>query len=205
MVKVKICGITNLEDALFCSEAGADALGFIFWRKSPRYLSPRLAKKIIDNLDPFVSSVGVFVDEPKKSVHEIAIYLNLDVLQFHGKETPSYCNSFRGQFEVVKTLFPEDIDESYIRRFTASAYLFDLSWEDKQKGAKVLSHNVLRKIKAVKNKRIIISGGLRPDNISYSIKKIKPYALDVASGVEVFPGKKDKKLVKLFIEKAKEC
>jgi phosphoribosylanthranilate isomerase len=204
MPKVKICGITNLEDALLCSKAGADALGFIFWKKSPRYITPSLVKKIIDNLDPFISSVGVFVDEDKKKVFDIAKYINLDVLQFHGKESVAYCNSFKSYFKVVKTFFPQQVKDSYICRFNVSGYLFDIGWDDKQKGLKSLPQSVLRKIASLRDKRVIVSGGLNPVNVSSCIKKIKPYAVDVASGVEVFPGKKDKKAVKLFIQKAKQ-
>ncbi len=105
MLKIKICGITNLEDALLCSSLGADALGFIFSQKSPRYISEREAKRIILGLDPYVLRVGVFVDEEKERVLETAQSLNLDALQFHGQENPAYCRFFKERFRVIKTFF----------------------------------------------------------------------------------------------------
>ncbi len=202
MVRVKICGITNIEDALFCSEYGADALGFIFWKKSARYVSPHLAKKIIRNLSPFISVAGVFVDEKKENVLEYASDLNLDILQFHGKESPSYCKFFSPRYKVIKTFFPKkSIPDIY--PYDVKACLFDVKWEDKQKNKTTLENKVLTKIRDIKGKKIILSGGLTPDNVSALIKKVNPYAVDVASGVEVFPGKKDKKLIKLFIKRAK--
>lgn len=106
MVKVKICGITNLEDALFASFAGADAIGFIFSKKSPRYISEKRAGEIIQQLDPFLIKVGVFLDQEKQEVLDLASFLNLDVLQFHGKENPGYCHYFKPRFKVIKVFFP---------------------------------------------------------------------------------------------------
>jgi len=203
MPKVKICGITNIEDGIFCSHAGADALGFIFWRKTPRHISPRAAKNIIDNLDPFICKVGVFVNEDRKRVWDIASFLNLDVLQFHGKESPSYCNHFRSKFNVIKTFFPGKGYLSSLSSYKVSAYLFDIKWKEKKKGEKTLAKKFLKEIKGIKEKRIILSGGLNPSNVVYFIKRVKPYAVDVARGVEALPGKKDKELVKLFIKRAK--
>ena len=206
MPKIKICGITNIEDALYSSSCGADALGFIFWYKSPRCISLKVAKKIIDSLGPFVSKVGVFVNEEKGKVLDIASYLDLDVLQFHGKEPPSYCNFFKSKFRVIKTFFPEKENLASVLRYKVDAYLFDVTWDSKiqtRNNKKTIGKKHLKDIKSIKDKRIIISGGLKFDNVSYFIKELKPYAVDVASGVESFPGKKDRKLVKLFIKKAK--
>ena len=203
MPKVKICGITNREDALFCSQAGADALGFIFWEKSPRCVSLKVAKKIIGELDPFVLRVGVFVNEDREKVLDIASGLNLDMLQFHGKESPSYCNFFKSKFKLIKTFFPEEEKISKVSRYKVNAYLFDVSWEKKVRGKKTISQKLLKEISTIKHKLVILSGGLNPQNIAYVLKKIKPYAVDVASGVEAFPGKKDKGLVKRFIKTAK--
>ena len=102
MIKVKICGITNLEDALLASSCGTDALGFIFSKKSPRCIKRKEAKRIICQLDPFVVKVGVFLNHQRKEVLDIASYLGLDALQFHGQESPSYCHFFRPKFKVIK-------------------------------------------------------------------------------------------------------
>jgi len=205
MVKVKICGITNLEDALFASSCGADALGFIFSRKSPRYISKQAAKRIISKLDPFLIKTGVFLNEDKQKVLDIASYLNLDVLQFHGRETPAYCRFFKQKFKIIKVFFPEDSPlKSKISDYRVDAFLFDVQYDKKIKGAKTLPHNILGEISAVikSGKRVIISGGLDVKNIA-GIKQFKPYAVDVASGVEKSPGKKDRRLVNAFIKRVK--
>ena len=206
MVKVKICGITNIDDALMCSNQGADALGFIFSKKSPRYISEQAAKKIIQRLDPFVSKVGVFLDEEKEKVLDIASSLCLDLLQFHGKETPSYCSFFKPNFKVIKVLFPENRPfKDKLSKYKVDAFAFDIKYEDKIAGKKVLPKDILKEIASLKKDgfRVIISGGLTVGNLS-QVKKLLPYAVDVASGVEEFIGKKDKTLVSRFIKRIKE-
>ena len=205
MIKVKICGITNIEDALICSSAGADALGFIFTKKSPRYINDKDAKKIIREIDPFTVKVGVFVDEDKKKVFDIASYLKLDVLQFHGTEAPSYCNFFRSKFKVIKVFFSHQQPfKDKIHHYKADAFLFDIRYEEKMKGKKVLPKSVLTELASfIKlGQRVIVSGGLNLSNIA-RIKRLSPYAVDIASGVEKFIGKKDKDLVIKFIKKVK--
>lgn len=205
MIKVKICGITNLEDALLCSEEGADALGFIFTKKSPRYIKDKSAKKIISQLDPFIIKVGVFLDEEKERVFETASYLNLDVLQFHGAESSSYCHFFPPKFAVVKAFFPQSqpVKQEPIH-YKVDAFLFDIKYEQKLKKRSMLPRDILREIFSFSKEgnRVIISGGLNLKNIS-AIKKFNPYAVDVCSGVEKFIGRKDKELVHLFIERVK--
>jgi len=205
MVKVKICGLTNLEDALFASSCGADTLGFIFSRKSPRYISKQAAKRIISKLDPFLIKTGVFLDENKQKVLDTASCLNLDVLQFHGKETPAYCHFFKQKFKIIKVFFPEDSPfKSKISSYKVDAFLFDVQYDRKIKGTKMLPCNILGEISAVikSGKRVIVSGGLNVKNIA-GIKQFKPYAVDVASGVERSPGRKDRRLVSTFIKRVK--
>ncbi|MFH1519689.1 MAG: phosphoribosylanthranilate isomerase [Candidatus Omnitrophota bacterium] len=205
MVKVKICGITNLEDAFFASFAGADAIGFIFSKKSPRYISGKRASEIIRQLDPFLIKVGVFLDQEKREVLDIASSLDLDVLQFHGKENPGYCHYFKPRFKVIKVFFPEDSPyEGKILRYKVDAFMFDIKYDQKIKGNGTLSANSLKEVGCLikKGRRVIISGGLNPKNIS-KLKRLKPYALDVASGVERMVGKKDEQLIKAFIKKVK--
>ena len=204
-MKVKICGITNVEDALLVSSAGADAIGFIFSKKSPRYVSKRKAGEIISCLDPFLIKVGVFLDQGKQEVLDIASSLGLDVLQFHGKEAPAYCHFFKPRFKIIKVFFPEDSPyEGKISNYKIDAFMFDVKYEAKAKGKKVLPANALRGIAGIikKGKRVIISGGLNIENIEKA-KKLKPYALDVASGVESMVGRKDSQLIKAFIKKVK--
>jgi len=205
MIKVKICGITNLEDALMASSQGADAVGFIFCKRSPRYISEQSAKKIIYHLDPFLVKVGVFLNEERRRVLDVGSYLDLDVLQFHGDEAPSYCNFFRPKFKVIKAFFPEDKPlVSKLAKYNIDGFLFDIKYDKKVKGSKELSPAILKEVSAFvkKGKKVIIAGGLNLENID-KIKKIKPYAVDVASGVEKFVGKKDERLIREFIKKVK--
>jgi phosphoribosylanthranilate isomerase len=205
MIKVKICGITNLEDAKHAASVGADMLGFIFTPKSPRCISLAQAKKIMASLDPFVAKCGVFMDQDKEEVLSIARECKVDVLQFHGRESPTYCRAFMPQFKVIKVLFPADMPfEKTIERYGVDAYLFDVKFDEKKSGVKRLplaANNEIAQL--IKNKkRVIISSGLNVENVD-SITKMKPYAVDVASGVEKFVGEKDHTLVEAFIKKAK--
>ncbi len=205
MIKIKICGITNLEDALACSKEGADALGFIFSKKSPRCISEKEAAKIIANLDPYLTKAGVFLDEEKERVFEIANALSLNVLQFHGQESPAYCNSFRPKFKVIKVFFPQD--KPFLEKifsYKIDAVMFDVKYETKTKGKATVDKDTLKEISSLikKGERVIISGGLTVKNIS-QFAKLNPYAVDVASGLEKLVGKKDAELVREFISKVK--
>jgi phosphoribosylanthranilate isomerase len=205
MIKIKICGITNLEDALFCSRQGADALGFIFTKKSPRCITVNEAAKVIADIDPLVATVGVFMDEEKDKVFEIASNLRLNVLQFHGRESPAYCNFFKQKFKVIKVFFPEDKPFKHtLAPYKVDAYLFDIKQQDKLRGVATLPPEALKEISSMTKEgyRIIISGGLNLKNISPTIR-LKPYAVDIASGLEKLVGKKDNELVRAFIQKVK--
>ncbi|MCF7916632.1 MAG: phosphoribosylanthranilate isomerase [Candidatus Omnitrophica bacterium] len=206
MVRVKICGITNLEDAKLAERLGADALGFIFTKKSPRYIKEAQVKKIISSLGPFISKVGVFMDQEKSEVLEIAESTGIDTLQFHGKETASYCNFFksRHQFKVIKVCFRNQSIKNTARYKNLDAIMFDIPYQQKQKEKKTLSDKFLETIKKEikKGKRIILSGGLDVENVE-GIIKLYPYGVDVTSGTEELVGKKNEKLVKKFIEKVK--
>lgn len=202
-IKVKICGITNLEDAAMCSQEGADLLGFIFVKESPRYIKPEQAKKIFSLLEPFIFRVGVFMNEDKEKVLNIAEKIKLDVLQFHGDEPPSYCNFFKKKFRVVKTLFNDNI-EKISQYKKVDAFLLDIRGEKKNEGLTVFEAIDYQKVNTLSNKfPIIISGGLQSDKIKSLFKKISPYAVDVARGVEISPGKKDRFKVRQFIKEVK--
>lgn len=205
MIRVKICGITNLDDALLASAAGADAVGFIFSKKSPRYISLSKAKGIIRSLDPFLTRAGVFLNQDKQEVLDIATTLNLDILQFHGKETPQYCSCFKPRFKIVKVFFPEDSPyQRKILRYKVDAFMFDMKYEDKMKNKKALPAKDLKEISGIikSGKRVVISGGLNVINVDSAVK-LKPYALDVSSGVESMIGRKDSQLTETFIKKVK--
>lgn len=199
-VRIKICGIKDYEDALLCIEEGADALGFIFYPGSSRFILPKEAKKIVRDLPCFVNKVGVFVDEDEQIVRQIAGLVGLDTLQFHGNESATYCSTFRKDFKVVKSFFPKDENIlSSIYKYKVDGVLLDIPFEEKRKTPKAtLDFRLIRRI-SNQIKFLIISGGLSPFNIESLVKNLRPYAVDVARGVERFPGKKDKELVRKFI------
>jgi phosphoribosylanthranilate isomerase len=199
-LKVKICGITNLEDALKAVDLGADALGFIFYRKSPRYVTPRVAKLIINRLPSFINRIGVFVNERESEVKRIASYCGLDTLQFHGSESSSYCKKFKG-YRIIKAFRINDkIDIENISKYKVDAYLLDTYKRGIPGGTgKVFNWDLLNKIRRFK-RRIILSGGLNPENVKMAIRKVNPYAIDVSSSLEKRAGKKDHRLMELFFQ-----
>lgn len=205
MVKVKICGITNLEDGLAACAAGADSLGFIFTKKSPRYIKPQDARKIISQLDPFTAKVGVFVDENIETVIETIKQAGLTAVQLHGSEPGYYAHKINEIAAVIKVFFTgnKPLHES-ISPYRVNSYLFDIRYEDKINGSKQLSTSALAQIKQIINSgcRVIISSGLTSKNLA-KVLSLKPYAVDVSSGVEDMPGKKNHQLMREFIQRVK--
>ncbi len=199
MTRVKICGITNIEDALLASDLGAWALGFIFYKKSPRYVGSKKVKAIIKQLPPFVTPVGVFVNEKADVVNKTADFCGLKVLQFHGEESPAYCRSFKA-YRVIKAFRVKGtFDLKVLKPYQVSAYLFD-TYQHDQYGGTGQSFD-WQLIKSVKKTGIpmILSGGLHIGNLGEAIKAAQPYAVDISSGVESSPGKKsESKLRQLF-------
>ena len=206
MTKVKICGITNIEDALASCEYGADALGFIFYKKSPRFIEPERVKKIIRELPPFVTTVGVFVDDDADRISEIADAAKLDIIQLHGSEPPEFCNVFKRKiikaFKIQGQGARGKGQENEIRRYTVSAYLLDTYKEGVEGGTgEIFDWEIAKEAKRFG--RIIVAGGLTPENVAEAVETVMPYGVDVSSGVEQKPGKKDLQKVKNFIERAK--
>lgn len=198
MIKIKICGITNKEDALWATNLGVDALGFVF-ADSPRRVSPRIAQEIIEFLPPFICRVGVFVNEDRERVEEIARNCNLTILQFHGEESPSYCQGFREKVVKAFRIKDEEILKK-IGQYKVDAYLLDTYSPSEYGGAgKTFNWHIARKIKEFRVP-IILSGGLNPTNVKEAINKVRPYAVDVSSGVEKEKGKKDPEKLKDFVK-----
>lgn len=197
MVKIKICGITNLEDALMAVEAGADALGFVFFRGSPRYISPEGAAAVICRLPPFVQTVGLFVNEELATVNSVADRCGLDIVQLHGEETPDFCHAVKRR--VIKAFRVKDastLDD--MANYRVAAPLLD-AWSPAAHGGTGTTFNWEIAARAAASQPIILAGGLTPENIAGAIAAVRPYAVDVSSGVESTPGKKDAGLIRSFI------
>jgi len=199
--KIKICGITNTKDALLASQLGADALGFIFYRESKRYIDPEIAKRIISSLPPFVTTVGVFVNQSLDEIIAIKDKTGIDAAQLHGDETPQFCSSV--PLKVIKAIrVKDDLDEHGVAQYPVQAILFD-TYSDVEYGGTGKSFNweILKDISI--SGEIILSGGLSPDNVAEAVRTVRPYAVDVSSGVEATPGKKDHMKLRKFIEAIK--
>jgi phosphoribosylanthranilate isomerase len=202
MVKVKICGITSLEDALTAVEAGADALGLVFHPRSPRHIFPEQAAGIIRALPPFVQTVGLFVNEDLSIVNSTADRCGLDIVQLHGEESPEYCTSVRRR--VIKAFRVKDstLLES-LAQYQVSGCLLD-AWSPSAHGGTGQAFNWEIAEEAVKRGiRIILAGGLAPENVAEGIRQVRPYGVDVSSGVECSPGRKDADKVRMFIRQAR--
>ncbi len=203
MVKIKICGITNLEDALAASLSGADAVGFVFYKKSPRYITPLKAQKISWILPKKILRTGVFVNESEKRIKVIAKMCGLHILQFHGNESPDFCRRFKG-YKVVKVFRVKDgIDFKELRKYDVFGYLFD-SFSKKKLGGtgKKFNWHLLRE-KGKINKPVFLSGGINIRNMGLAYKTIRPDWIDLSSSVESKPGKKNHAKIKNLINAAK--
>ncbi|MCP4566604.1 MAG: phosphoribosylanthranilate isomerase [FCB group bacterium] len=200
MTRIKICGITSLDDALTSIEFGADALGFVF-ADSPRQIDPETAHKIIRVLPPFIDTVGVFVDEKVDVIQQTANHCGLHSVQLHGNESPSYVQKL--SLPLIKAFRIRDIsDVEDIKRFELTHFLLDTYDEHKSGGTgKSFDWEIALPAKALGE--IILSGGLNSSNITDALESVKPYAVDVSSGVEKSPGIKDHRKIEEFIRKVR--
>ena len=195
-LRVKICGITNLRDALHAVECGADALGFVFYNQSPRYISPEAAKKIIDKLPPFVETVGLFVNEGVETIDTICKYTDISRAQIHFEVDEDSLNQLQEQvLPVVRVQSRDDI-----KKFEHRYRLVDVHDETEYGGTG--NRLNLEWFKGVDCSKVILAGGLTPENVAEA-KAYGFYGVDVSSGVESIKGKKDPKKVEQFINNAK--
>ncbi|PHO11224.1 MULTISPECIES: phosphoribosylanthranilate isomerase [Malaciobacter] len=195
-MRVKICGITNLEDALEAIKAGANALGFVFYEKSPRYISALEAKKIVDKLPPFVQTVGLFVNESSKHINDICFLSGMQVAQIIDDEDKTEFDNLNVKYiEVIRAKSKEDLEN-----LEESYYLIDAFVEEFGGAGKRVALEWFDKIDCSK---IILAGGLKASNLK-ELKNYNFFAVDVSSGVESSKGKKDKEKMKEFIQKAHE-
>ena len=199
MTKVKVCGLTREVDALLAAELGAAAAGFIFWQGSPRYVTPVAARAIVDMLPPDIAAIGVFVDASVQHVTDVAKAVGLSAVQLHGKETVELCRHI--PYRVIKAV--------PIRDRTNLAAALDVprditvlldAHDPLQKGGtgRTIDWNVAATVAA--RRRVFLSGGLTPANVAKAVETVRPYAVDVASGVEASPGVKDEGRLRAFFE-----
>jgi len=217
MIRVKVCGITNVEDALVAVEAGADALGFIFVENTPRFVTPEQVEPIVRRLPPFVTPVGVFWDHPRGHVKAVAETCGLRALQFHGDETPEDLAGY--DVPVIKTIkmppastiegLPEyrlgvTIDALKFRGVVAAVLLDTTArWSEGEAREPIEWRRAAMRGPA--HPRLILSGGLTPDNVARAVEVVRPYAVDVNSGVEARPGRKDPDKVRRFVAEARRA
>ena len=193
--------MTSLKDVLVAVEGGADAVGFIFYKKSPRSVTMKTVREIVLELPPFVDTVGVFVDETAEQINKIADYCNLDIIQLHGDESPTFCKKIRRK--VIKAFRIKDMQSvKKLSSFQVSGFLLDTFSENLHGGTgKVFDWNLA--LPAKKFGPVIMAGGLTPNNVQQAVRQIRPYGVDVCSGVESEPGIKDHKKVRAFLNNAK--
>ena len=198
MISAKVCGITNYKDAISSIENGAKALGFIFFPGSKRFIDENHAKKIIDDLPSSIFKVGVFVNQPKDQINAIKSFLNLNAIQLHGDEDANFCSNF--DCFVIKAIRVANImNFKLLKSYNVDAFLFDTFSKNSYGGTgKVFDWKLLE---GFSGPPIILSGGLNPDNIQKAINCVKPQAVDVNSGIELHPGKKDKNKIEHFFSR----
>lgn len=203
-VRVKICGITRVEDALVAAQQGADAIGFVFWRQSARYISPIQAREIVLRLPPFVNVVGVYVDPSPEWVEETSLTAGLNLLQFHGEETPEFCGQFMLPYIKALRVRKEMDLLQYGKLYqNAKGLLLDTYTAGMPGGTgQVFDWDL---IPADFPLPLVLSGGLNPDNVMNAIKQVRPWAVDVSSGVEAVKGIKDVNKISAFMQGVKNC
>jgi phosphoribosylanthranilate isomerase len=203
VTRVKVCGITSREDAVAAVEAGADALGFVFVPGTPRCVHPEVAERIVGVLPPFVTPVGVFMNQPLEEVLRIAARCGLQAVQLHGDEPEAY--SRRIPLRVIKAVRVRDAESLRILpTYPAHAFLLD-AFVEGQAGGTGTPVSWELAVQAKGHAPIILSGGLRPDTVGLAVRRVRPYGVDVSSGVEVSPGRKDHQKVREFIAAVRQA
>lgn len=203
MIRIKICGITNPDDALMAVEAGADALGFVFVPNTPRYITSGPAAKIIEQLPPFITTVGLFVNEDAAKIQRIADQCHLDALQLHGDESPEFCKALNRK--TIKAFRIKDESSlSQVPDYRVSAYHLDTYVKGKMGGTGLIFNWTLAE-KTKKYGPVILAGGLNPRNVASAVQQVRPYGVDVSSGVEATPGRKAPAKVEAFIDAVRKA
>jgi len=199
MILVKICGITNLGDAVAAVAAGADALGFNFYKPSPRYITPQSAREIIEQLPGAVVKVGVFVNEEADRVEQIVNQSGITALQLHGDESPEYCNELADQYVIKALAVGQNFDSQLIELYHVNAIMLDTKHNTLRGGTgHTFDWSIAQQVsKTVPN--LFLAGGLSPENVAGAIETVRPYAVDACSSLEDVPGKKNHDRIRAFV------
>jgi len=200
MTLIKICGITNLDDALSAVDAGADALGFNFYPSSPRYITPAAARRIIDELPDRILSVGVFVNEATpETLERLATEAGVTAIQLHGDESPQFCSALRDRYKIKVLAIRDDFDARQALSYDVQAVMVD-TFDRKARGGtgRTIDWSEARRLRPFVSK-LFLAGGLSPENVGEAIAVVNPYAVDACSALEISPGKKDSERVRAFV------
>jgi phosphoribosylanthranilate isomerase len=199
MTLVKICGITNLDDALAAVNAGADALGFNFYKPSPRYITPQHAREIIEQLPDSLLTVGVFVNEESEAVRNIAEEAGLKALQLHGDESPEYCRELAGYYVIKALAVSASFDSQTPNQYEVEAIMLDTKHNTLRGGTgQVFDWSIAQRL-ALTIPKLFLAGGLSPENVENAIKTVRPFAVDACSALEDSPGKKNEERMRVFV------
>jgi len=203
-VRVKICGVARVSDALAAVEAGADAVGLMFYEASPRFVTHATAAKVVQALPPFVAKVGVFVNPSEADVRLAITECGIDTLQFHGDEPPEFCRQFG--LKTIKAFRIQNADSlKALSAYSSETWLLD-SFVPGQPGGTGATFNWRLAAEAVRqNRPVLLAGGLTPQNVAEAVRQVRPYGVDVSTGVESAPGKKDAAKVGAFVHAAKQA
>ena len=199
---LKICGITRLSDALHAVEHGAGALGFVFWPQSPRYISPERAAEIIAALPPGVDAVGVFVNEPVDSIRAVVAQTGISTIQLHGDEAPAYADALG--WPVLRAITVEQAEQASAAWPPETLFLMDAA-DPVRRGGTGSTIDWQQAASAARGRRIVLAGGLTPDNVADAIGTVRPFGVDVSSGVEDAPGVKNPDKVARFLKSARSA
>ena len=195
---VKICGITRVDDALAAAAAGAGALGFIFWPGSPRFIDPFRARKIVRALPPFITAVGVFVNQPLEYVNAVARLTRVGAVQLHGDETPAYASAVTTP--VIKAIAMDAASHAQIDTWPPATMLLLDVHDPVRRGGTGRTIDWTTAAAVAARRRVLLAGGLTPDNVAEAIARVRPFGVDVSSGVEQAPGIKDHRRVRALFE-----
>lgn len=204
MTRVKICGVTSVADACAAAEAGADAVGLVFYPPSPRYIATDLAAQIVERLPPFVTTVGLFVNQSAEQVGQICSQVELDMLQFHGDESPQECARHGKRFIKAVRMTPDQSVSDRAHDYRQAAALLLDSFDVEKYGGSGDTFDWQRVPEDLAIP-VILAGGLNSANVQNAIKMVRPYAVDVSSGVESAPGVKSASMLQEFISRVKNC